>query len=112
MKARLVLGLKVYSSVEADAHGNASDSWAAPVDWTVFGIAPRTAVPPEPSADRSEVISGHAVYAPKTGTLPGPLDLVVIDGEDWRVEGELGDYTRGPFGYAPGVVVNLTRVEG
>lgn len=92
-----------------DAHGNEVPSWGDPVPVAVYAIAPRPSEEPQPG--RSEVISGLAVYAP-ADTVVGPRDRVVIDGEEWEVEGELGDYTRGPWGYPFGVVINVTRVEG
>lgn len=92
-----------------DVHGNEVVSWGAPVIYPVYAIAPRSSSEPVPG--RSEVIVGLSVYAPH-GVMIGPRDRVVIDGEEYEVEGEIADYTKGPFGYKPGIVINLRRAEG
>lgn len=37
-------------------------------------------------------------------------DAVSINGVSYEVDGEVEDYTHGPFGFAPGFVINLRRV--
>lgn len=112
MRTVYTLGLKRHSTGTTDAHGNVRDGWADPTDWHVYGIAPNaTNADPEPLADRAAVTTGLSVLAPHD-PLPGPLDRVVVDGEEWEVDGDVADYTRGPFGYEAGVVVALKRAEG
>jgi hypothetical protein len=109
METRFTVGHKVYQEGATDAHGNPVDGWAASVPLAVFAIYPRFSE--EPAPDRPLVVVGKAVLAP-TGTTVGPKDLLVIDGEDWKVEGEPADWTTGPFGFTPGVEIVLTRAEG
>lgn len=105
-----LVGVKRYETGGEDAHGNPIDGHAeTPVYVEVYGIAPTTSTEPEPG--RNLVVTGYTLLAPK-GTNIGPHDLVVIDGENYKVKGEVGDYNRGPFGYEPGVTISLTRAEG
>lgn len=115
MRAALTVGHRVYTPGATDAHGNAADAWAPAVDLKVFGVAPRSS--DEPNAGRDEVVTGLSVLAP-AGTVVGPLDLLVLGDDlpawsgEWKVVGDLADWTRGPFGFKPGVVIHLTRAEG
>lgn len=116
MRAGYTLGLKRHSPGVTDSHGNVTPGWAAPFDWKVYGIAPSTSQ--EPLVDRLAVTADLTVYAPQS-PLPGPHDRVVIDSSvspawagEWEVDGEVGDYTNGPFGFEPGVTVSLKRAVG
>lgn len=103
------VGVRRWTSGVEDAHGNPIEGHGAPEPVTVWAIAPTTSNEPEPG--RNLVVTGYTLLGPPDLDI-GPFDLVVIDGEDWKVSGEVGDWTRGPFNYAPGVSVNLTRAEG
>lgn len=109
MRAVYTVQRKPYVAGLKDAHGNVRAGWGAPEDFEVFAIAPSTSQ--EPLADRTAVTTGISLLVPPTAVV-GPLDLFVVDGEDWKVEGEIADYTRGPFGFDAGKVVSLTREEG
>lgn len=109
MRPVYTLGLRRWMPGLEDAHGNPVESWADPVDWKVFAVAPTASM--EPLADRMAVATGISVLAPPD-PLPGPHDVVIYDGEEWQVVGEVANYTTGPFTYKPGVVVNLERKEG
>jgi hypothetical protein len=39
----------------------------------------------------------------------GDRDRFVVNGATYEVVGDPEDYDHGPFGFAPGMVVNLTR---
>jgi hypothetical protein len=108
------IGHKVHQAGAKDAHGNPVDSWAAPVDVQVYGYGPRTDVrgstgSGEPAG--TQVLVGLQLLAPK-GTVISPQDRIVIDGNEYEVDGEIGDWNNGPFGFEPGVVINLKRAEG
>lgn len=109
MDALHTIGHKVARVGAKDAHGNVTLSWDDPVDLAVYAIYPRYSQEPEP--DRPLVVVGLAVLAP-TGTTVDPFDRFVIDGEEYEVEGEVADWTRGPFDYSPGVEIVLKRAEG
>lgn len=109
MRTVYTVGVRRYVAGQKDSHGNAEDTWAAPVPVPVYSIAPTTSSEPEPG--RSEVVEGMTVLAP-VGTLIGPQDRVLIDGDEWETDGDLADWSRGPFGWAPGVSINLKRAEG
>lgn len=103
------IGIKSYGEGAEDAHGNSVGDWGDPVATEVYAIAPRYSN--EPTPGRDEVIVGLTILAPP-GVEVGPLDRVVIDGEEWEVEGEVGNWNRGPFAYYPGVSFDLKRAEG
>lgn len=104
------VGVRAYQSGAEDAHGNPVESWADPVDVPVHGISPGSDEPHVTNRDLS--IIEWTVYAP-AGTHVGPMDRVVIDGREFEVEGEVKDYSRGPWVNAvAGVVFELRRAEG
>jgi hypothetical protein len=92
-----------------DGYGNATRSWSDPVDVPVYGWAP--AGTGEPVAGRDEVTWDLDLYAPP-GLVVSSRDRFVVDGVEFDVDGVGRDFTHGPFGFAPGVVVRLRRVEG
>jgi hypothetical protein len=111
---RYTVGHRVYTEGETDDLGNPREGWADPVPLKVFAIAPTASLadaePALPSRDA--VITGLTLYVPRGAQL-GPHDRFVIDGEEWEQEGDVGDYSRGPFTNAVGhVVVYLKRKEG
>ncbi|WP_036959196.1 hypothetical protein [Promicromonospora kroppenstedtii] len=114
MRAKYTIGHRVYEPGAEDAHGNPVDAWAAPVDLSVYGIAPTASLADvEPVAGRMAVMTLMTVFVP-AGAALGPHDRYVVDGEEWEQEGEAGDYTRNPFkgpSFA-GIILNLKRVEG
>lgn len=91
-----------------DSHGNPVDTWADPVSVKVYGYGPRFDST-EPGG--TQVIVGLVIYAPPTMVVD-PRDRFVVDGKTYVVDGELGDWTKGPFGFKPGITINLKRVEG
>lgn len=109
MTPAITVGLRVYTPSAKDKYGDAVESWSAPIDLAVYSVAPRSS--DEPEEGRNAVVSGVSLHAPP-GTPVGPLDRVVIDGVEYEVEGEIADWTRGPFGFASGVVIDLKRTEG
>ena len=112
MDARWLLGIRRLTSGSPDAHGNATETLSAAEDWWVWGLAPGDNVEPsQPNRDRSDVV--WTVYAPADGSTPGARDVVVVNDEDFQVDGEPEDWTRGPFGAGnAGLVVKLKRMEG
>lgn len=108
------VGVRVWSSGPGvDRQGNPVQSWAAPVPVRVHGVAPRLGEDREPDdTRRAAVVEGLNVYAP-AGTTIGAHDRVVWDGDEYEVDGDRQDWTRGPWpNPAAGVVFTLTRVEG
>lgn len=95
-----------------DSHGNKAVTYAAPADWVVRGYAPGANVEgTDLHRDLSVVL--WTVYADATDDVPGELDLVVLNGVDYAVEGRPADWTHGPWhNPVAGVVVELKRAEG
>ena len=94
-----------------DAFGNPTETWADRA-WQVRSVAPGAmADPANPNRDLSQV--AYSVHADADSGLPTRLDRVVLDDEDYDVDGDPADWTRGPWAHpAAGVVVLLTRSEG
>ena len=102
------IGHAVYEEGAEDAHGNPIDSWADPVNVQVYGYGPRYDST-EPGG--TQVIVGLQVFAPETLQVD-PRDQFVVEGRRYDVDGELGNWTNGPFDFKPGIELNLKRVEG
>lgn len=95
---------------ELDDFGNASGS-TSEHDWPVFFIAPGAIADiDDGTRDLSRV--AYSVGAPKSDLVPGAYDSVLVDGEWLNVNGIPKDYTRGPWGFSPGVVVELEVAHG
>jgi hypothetical protein len=89
-----------------DSHGNLVDVWASPVDHKVYGwSAPRSAER-ETAGVEAEVVLLQ-VFSPHFAV--GPQDRMTVDGVSYEVVGYPEDYGHGPFGFDPGMIVNLTR---
>lgn len=104
------IGLRKWQEGVEDAHGNRTDGYADPVNYKVYSIAPGTSNEPFESG-RSHVITGLTVLAP-AGIPVESNDLVIVDDEEYTVEGEIANWNRGPFQWQPGIQINLRRVEG
>lgn len=101
------IGHMVYQPGETDAHGNPEDAWADPVDLRIYGYGPSTSTEP----GGTQVIVGLVVLGPPDMVIDA-RDRFVIDGLTYEVDGEVGDWNHGPFGFKPGIAVNVKRVEG
>lgn len=95
-----------YDGTTEDDRGNTVDSWAAPVERPVYGWGAPQSAEPKVAGVESVVVTLE-LLAP---TFPvDDRDRMVVDGVTYDVVGDPEDYNHGPFGYAPGMVVNLTR---
>lgn len=108
------VGHRAYIPNATDPLGNEVEAWAAPVDLPVYGIAPGgSEANPEPEPDRPFVSTTKQLFMPlESAANVGPHDRYIIDGIEWEQNGDLLDYTKGPFGWAPGVVVNIKKAAG
>lgn len=104
------IGVKRYVEGVEDAHGNVNESWTEPENVLVYSIAPAS-LTESSDGTRDAVISGLTVLAPPTVTVDAK-DVVVIDGDEYEVAGDMGDWNRGPFGFTPGNTINLRKVSG
>ena len=124
MQANQVVGLRKRGEDGTDSHGNPVPTYAAAVPVRVYGYGPRSAEGgAEPSKQgRDVVIIGQTVYAPpvlvnantQEPVEASPLDRfeVPFGGELYEVDGEIGDWNHGPFGWTPGLSISLKRAEG
>lgn len=117
--AAFTVGVHVYSDGSPDDYNIAAPTYtpaedAAGTSIDVYGWSiPSTSEPKVAGHDR--VIVDVELLAPP-GFPAGPHDLIdIIDGPNagrYEVVGEPEDLTRGPFLFAPGVVLNLVKASG
>lgn len=104
------IGVKRLVKGQTDAHGNVTESFSDPVSVPVYSIAPTTSDEPY-EAGREAVVTGLSVLAPIDTNITA-YDRVVWDGEEYTVEGDIADWSKGPFGWDAGIAIQLKRVEG
>lgn len=92
-----------------DAHGNPIDGWGPPVTQPVHGWAGPSGEPSE--RGRDAITWDLDLYAP-AGFVVGPRDHVVLLGETYDVDGDVEDFTHGPYQSRGGLRVSLKRSEG
>ena len=100
-----------YTPSTEDAHGDAGDSWGEPRTEPVYGWAPPSGDAEPFEAGRNAVVRDLDLYVPPDFTC-SPRDLVSVSGVEYEAVGHPQDFNHGPFGFIPGSVVNLKRVEG
>lgn len=106
-----VLHIRRFTTV-VNEYGDDETSWGAPEPWPVHAVAPGPMEEPWRSARDLSVIA-YTVYAPADGPRLHEQDVVVVDGEDYQVDGRPMDYSRGPWQMEhAGIVVALKRAEG
>lgn len=93
---------------EEDAHGNVTDSYAAPVQVGIYAFDPGSTSEPRDGGDR--VIVEPTVYMP-AATVFHPHDRVTARGVPYEVEGVTREW-RHPNGRRKGNVVTLRAVTG
>lgn len=110
LTAKYTLGIKRYEEGATDAHGNPVESWGSVENVAVYAVAPSFSNEP-PESGRDAVITGLSVLAP-TDVVIGAKDRAVWNSEEYTVEGDLGDWTTGPFSFKPGIQFALKKVNG
>lgn len=109
------VGHHTYSSTTEDDYGREGITFtpardADGVEKAVYGWANPTGTEPK-LAGHDRVVVEMELYSPPAFN-PGPHDLIDLPGGQFEVIGYPEDYTHGPFGFQPGYVINLRRVEG
>lgn len=112
------VGVHTRGADGTDAHGNSVSVYTPPLPEagtavSVYGwFVPSTTEPPLAGHDR--VIVDVQLMVPP-GFPAGPRDVVDLPegpAGQFEVVGYPEDYTHGPFGWAPGAVINLRKVDG
>jgi hypothetical protein len=102
------------AGVEEDPYsGELVSSWewaGAETVVTGVGVEPRPSGEPTQEA-RNSVVSGFTLYLP-AGTEVAPDNRVTVRGDTYEVLGEPAEWVNPFTGWAPGVVVQVQRVEG
>lgn len=105
------VGWHTYSEDGEDRNGNPIKEWTPSLDSAgtvvaVMGWAPTQTS--EPEQDHTLDLLDLFVTS---GTVSHPGDVVDLPEGQFEVVGGLQDYTKGPFGFAPGGVVKLRRFQ-
>lgn len=99
--------------VPAEAEGRYGDTvldWDTTTDTDVECIAyPRTST--EDNENRSALISGLTLLLPPDAPEIPHTARVRARGHVWEVDGDVGDW-KSPWGWEPGLEVNLRKVAG
>lgn len=112
IQANRTVGHRVYTEGAVNARNDATFTWAPAVDVAVYGWAPVSPTE-EHDAGRNPVEIVLQLFGPADSlSAVGPRDRFVVDGATYEVEGAVENFNSGPFGYEPGVRINLKRVEG
>jgi hypothetical protein len=113
------VGVRRFETSGTDAHGNPTETHSAtvlslPVHFvSPVGSAGRFASVEPFRENRDLLTTDLLVGAPTSDDLPTSRDLVVWNEEDYRVEGAVADFTRGPWDHPDaGVTFIIRRVEG
>lgn len=107
----ITIGVKTYIENSFDIYNNQSKEWETAVDVLVYSIAPTSTDEPSEAGRSSAVVTGLTVLAP-VGTVIGPKDIVIIDGDEYQVDGDISDWSKGPFSWSPGIEIKLKRARG
>jgi hypothetical protein len=110
------VGLHSYSAGEIDAYGCTIPVYTPPRDSPgtaekVYGWSLPLSIEPHGEGRDNIIVTDVELLAPP-GFSVGPYDVVDLPDGQYEVVGHPQDYGYGPFGFDPGVVVKLRRVEG
>lgn len=102
---------EAFDGSQRDSRGNVIEAWKPAVDVAVFGWHTGKSAEPQIPGHERVTVDGQ-VFAPESWK-PQPRDRVILPGAGrFEVQGFPEDYNHGPFGYRPGVAVNLRQVSG
>lgn len=104
MQATQPFGIRRHTGTSRDRNGNPIETWSAPEAHKAFSIGPRYAT----EQDGRLTITGLVLGIPEDFGIR-PKDRIVIDQQEWTVDGALVNANRGPFSYRPGWVLNVRR---
>lgn len=111
MRAAQIVEHEVFDGDMRDERGNTVELWRDPVEIAVYGWWTQDGE--EPAVGGHERVKVDAKVLARSSWRPEPRDRVILPGfGKFEVVGAVADYDHGPFGYRPGVVVNLVRVTG
>ncbi|QSM00050.1 head-to-tail stopper [Gordonia phage Cashline] len=102
-----------YRAGAKNAHGNAVDAWDPPVPRKVIGWGPPQSSQPEPKlAGHDREVVDIEVMVPPDWTS-GHRDRITLPGEGITQQiGGVESTAGNPFGWVPGHIINVRRVDG
>jgi hypothetical protein len=107
------VGVRRFEATGDDGYGNPTVGHSETVlSLPVHFVAPAATVEPY-RENRDLLTTDLAVGCPVSDNLPGPRDLVVWADEVYTVQGDVADFTKGPWDHPnAGVTFLIRRVEG
>ncbi|KAA0021809.1 hypothetical protein [Antrihabitans cavernicola] len=113
LRARYKVGTRKFSEgPDKDPRGNKVKRWAPAVEQRAICWGPANANQAEPKVVGHDRVVVELELCVPEGFDVGPQDKVIIAGAEYDAIGYPEDFNNGPFGFRPGMVVNLKRVEG
>ncbi|OZE92456.1 hypothetical protein CH298_02670 [Rhodococcoides fascians] len=109
----LLFTVQVEKAVDGprNAHNNVTRTFDPPIDEPVYGWSEPTSSESTAAGQSNRVTHDLELLVPE-GFSARAHDRVRVDGRTYDVEGDPADFNHGPFGFRPGLVVNLKRVSG
>jgi hypothetical protein len=109
------VGVHIFSSGLADAHNNPQSVFTPALDAdgtsvAVYGWQP--AASSELSGHYEERVTHDVDLLVPPGFPASERDVIDLPSGQYRVIGVPRDFTRGPFGFMPGSVLALKKVDG
>jgi len=112
---RFTVGLHTYSEGTADGYNESAAVYTpvktvAGTSYRVYGWSTPTSTEPKLAGHDRVIVDVELLVPP--GFPAGPHDLIDLPDGQYEVLGQPEDYNNGPFGFTPGLVVNLRRTTG
>lgn len=104
------VGHKAFDPTATDDFGNPIKAWAAPVTKQVYGWGAPQGDEPKLAGHDRVVVQVELLVPP--GFECASQDRMVLDGIEYEAVGPVESYDHNPFGWNPGGVVNLVKVDG
>lgn len=118
MNSRLMIAPLFWVQVEkslttddTDIHGNVIRAYGSPIECKVYGWAAPTSNESNAIGESNRIVHDLELFAPEDFPATA-FDRVTVDGVRYEMQGDPLDFNNGPFGFRPGLVVDLKKVTG
>lgn len=106
------VGWQVYTASGTGYGNTEEESWTEPSTVPVYAIYPGTPGEDYEPGRTPSLIPLFVLGSKETLGGVKARDRIIVEDKTFEVDGVVEDYTMGPFDFAPGVRVQLRRVEG
>lgn len=106
------VGVRSWSPGEVDEYGDHIPTWSDPVEYLVYAVAPTdpAEIIGDPLTDL--MVEPLTIYVPPGFPDVDRRDKVVYRGITYDVTGGVSWFIDGPFSFAPGGTLRVTRKDG